>query len=88
MVECVFLIRAKDGLPNGAADTVVDHVWSLQYMVPHVLCASAGPLVSYSPGYGAGRERASAGRVLRIPLKTTSRAGLAEGLHSRTREGR
>lgn len=54
VVECVFLLRAKDGLPEGAAETAVDHVWSLQYKAPHALCASGGKLQACVRGAGAG----------------------------------
>ena len=64
------LFKAKDEMPQGAVEEVLDHIWSLQYMMPNILCGSAGAVLSRThvdglPAYShALHLRFASGKVL------------------------
>lgn len=45
VVERVALFRVPPGAPEGAAEAMLDSLWSLQYQVRGVMCATAGEAV-------------------------------------------
>jgi hypothetical protein len=55
VVEHLVLMRAQEGAAPEAMEAVLDSLWSLQYMVPGVMCAAAAPVSTWNqPGAATG----------------------------------
>ncbi|KAI8465564.1 MAG: hypothetical protein J3K34DRAFT_525227 [Monoraphidium minutum] len=61
VVEYLLLLRARPGAPPEEAAAALDAAWSLQYMAPALMCASAGAVVRQLGG--AGEAAAGGGAV-------------------------
>lgn len=90
VVEYVHLLEAKPDVDAESMDVLLDSLWSLQYMVPSIMCAAAGPVTDctlyrqqqVSPDSSRAEEGAvSSGRFTHaVHFRLSSRSAL-ENLH-------